>query len=72
MSLFRKILLFVKSVGAKVGGGEAGDVGAVNIGWAAVHSAGGGTAVWTFPLTGKGAVAEGYGGRAHSVGGVGV
>lgn len=70
MSLFRKILLFVKSAGAKVGGGEASEGGAINIGWAAVSSVGGGTAVWTFPLEGKGAVNEGHGGHANSVGGV--
>ena len=72
MSLLRKILLFVKSVGVKVGGGEAGDVGAVDIGWACVSSVGGGTAVWTFPLEGKGAVGQGYGGKAYAIGGVGV
>lgn len=70
MSLMRKILLFVKSAGVKVGGGEVSEGGAVDIGWACVSSVGGGTAVWTFPLEGKGAVGQGYGGHANTVGGV--
>lgn len=72
MSLFRKLLLIAKSAGLKIGGGEVSEGGAVAIGWAAISGAGGGAAIWTFPLTGKGAVCQGYGGRAHNVGGVGV
>ncbi len=70
MSLFRKILLFVKSAGVKVGGGEVSEGGAVNVGWGAVSCVGGGAAIWTFPLTGKGAVCQGYGGHVSNAGGV--
>ncbi len=71
MSLLRKILLFARSAGVKVGGGESSDPGGTSIGFGAIHSVGGGVGIWSFAGP-RGGVAQGFKGHVNRAGGVAV